>query len=73
MRRHRYVMGGPPWMWGGPAMWSVCCSPAWTHEASAEDEVEALEELQRDLEEAAADVADKIKRIKERRAEKADA
>ena len=74
--RYRYRYGFPG-MWAGPRMMMMCCGPGMRHdhdrEWSDEDELEALEELQRDLEEAAADVADRIRRAKERDSEKADA
>ena len=65
MRRRRF--SAPPWMWGS-VMWHGCGHGRRPHEYSEED-IEILEELQRDLEEAAADVAERIRRIKERHSE----
>ena len=79
MRRRRYVYGFPG-TWAGPKMWAMACGPWGKHGHGYdftmgfdEDDLEALEELQRDLEEAAADVADRIRRIKENETTKADA
>jgi len=63
-----------PGPWAPPMMWMCGPGAKWHgHDfvIDVEDEVEALEELQRDLEEAAADVADRIRRLKERQTEKA--
>ncbi|HEY5578770.1 MAG TPA: hypothetical protein VIL12_03655 [Acidimicrobiia bacterium] len=77
--KKRVVYGFPghfgPGHWGPPPpmMW-MHCGPRWSGQDFLihvdEDELESLEELQRDLEEAAADVADRIRRLKERQAEK---
>ena len=50
--------GGP---WGGP------CGP-WREEISDDDRLAMLEEYQRDLEQEVADVAERIKRLKESKA-----
>jgi len=70
-RRRR---GGPPWM-GGPWMSGHaiqghgmgCCggTSRWQDHVTIEQEIDGLEEIQRDLEEAAADVAERIRRLKE--------
>ena len=52
-----------PWMWGAP--WMMCGGLKHGHYMTIEDELEGLEELQRDLEEAAADVAERIRRLRE--------
>ncbi len=58
MMRH----GGP---WGGPGM----CWPGWGEpEISDEDRISMLEEYQRDLEQEVADVAERIKRLREEKA-----
>jgi hypothetical protein len=53
-------MGGP-WMMG-------CCGGGhsrWHDHVTIDEEITDLEELQRDLEEAAADVAERLRRLKE--------
>ena len=64
-RRFRYGWGPPPHM-----MWMMCGPGKWRGEVSfTEEDIEDLEELQRDLEEAAADIADRIRRLKEKQTE----
>ena len=67
-RRSRYGWGPPPHM-----MWMMCGPGKWRGDVhfgfGEEDDLESLEELQRDLEEAAADVADRIRRLKEKQTE----
>lgn len=41
------------------------CGCGWTGETDTETELEALERLQRDLEQEVADVAERVKRLKE--------
>ncbi len=73
--RRRFIYGYPG-AWGPmPHMMWMCGPGKWRgHDFTVhlgEEDLEALEELQRDLEQAAADVADQIRRIKERQTEKA--
>ena len=51
------------WMHGG------CCGP--DEEPTIDDEISWLEEYQRDLEQETADVAERIRRLKERRNQEA--
>ena len=67
------MRGWGPW---GPAPWMMMmggCGSWWGQQEpeDAEAHIAALEEFQRDLEEAAADVAERIQRLKERQAETA--
>ncbi len=59
-------MGGP-WMAGMAGSMGGCCGGhSYRREhITIDQEVTDLEELQRDLEEAAADVAERIRRLKE--------
>ena len=69
MRRGRHMRGWGPW---GPAPWLMMggCGGWWGEgPEDVEAHIAALEEFQRDLEEATADVAERIRRLKERRAE----
>lgn len=58
---HGYGRG---WACGCGRSWGF--GPAWGRWPSQQERIEALEEYQRDLEERAADVADEIKRLKDR-------
>ena len=70
MRRGRRASAWGPW---GPAPWMMMGGCGSWHEGpeSIEDHIAALEEFQRDLEEAAADVAERVRRLKERQSEAA--
>lgn len=73
MRRGQRMRGWGPW---GPAPWMMMggCGIGWPEgPENIEDHIAALEEFQRDLEEAAADVAERIRRLKERQADTARA
>lgn len=50
-------------------MWMMCGPGRWRGYDYGEEDLEGLEELQRDLEEAAADIADRIRRLKEKQTE----
>ncbi|MFQ5967252.1 MAG: hypothetical protein ACE5MI_06530 [Acidimicrobiia bacterium] len=63
-RRVRYGWGPSPHM-----MWMMCGPGRWRGYDYGEEDLEGLEELQRDLEEAAADIADRIRRLKEKQTE----
>ena len=62
----RWRFGGP-WMFAAPWMMGRCGPYGFWHEHDevTADDIEALEEFQRDLEQAAADVAERIRRLKE--------
>lgn len=63
-----FGMCPPPWAWhalAGPWFKVVC-----DFERDTDSELEYLEEYQRDLEQELADVASRIKRVKQRQTEK---
>ncbi len=66
MRHHRMMWLGMMrhgWPWAGP------CGPGWWREEMSRDDLVAmLEEYQRDLEQEVEDVAERIKRLKEEKA-----
>lgn len=71
--RRRFMRGS---YFAGPMMMGYGRCGGHTHRGgflSVEDEIAMLEEAQRDLEEAAADVAERIRRLEEKQSEPVDA